>query len=160
VSGQRHATAALPRERPGTHCIGGLKGPRTGLDGCRKSRPTGTRSSDHSESLYRLSSPGSHKIWVTVNWQPSDAHVAIQTGISNWINIAIYRNTDTIYTRRKTWYGNGVFCCTPLLATPRPSMLRTQTKLQQGHSDHALPCRITLSFSRTNDDSCSEAEVR
>ena len=25
-----------PRERPGTHCIGGWVGPRAGLDGCRK----------------------------------------------------------------------------------------------------------------------------
>ena len=30
---------SLPRERPGTHCIGGLVGPRAGLDRCRKSRP-------------------------------------------------------------------------------------------------------------------------
>ena len=28
-----------PRERPGTHCIGGWVGPRAGLDGCGKSRP-------------------------------------------------------------------------------------------------------------------------
>ena len=27
-----------PRERPGTHCIGGWVVPRAGLDGCRKSR--------------------------------------------------------------------------------------------------------------------------
>jgi hypothetical protein len=27
-----------PRERPGTHCIGGWVGPRTGLDVCEKSR--------------------------------------------------------------------------------------------------------------------------
>ena len=41
VGGQRHAPAALyPRERPGTHCIGGWVGPRAGLDGCGKSRPT------------------------------------------------------------------------------------------------------------------------
>ena len=26
-----------PRERPGTHCIGGRVGPRAGLDGCGKS---------------------------------------------------------------------------------------------------------------------------
>jgi hypothetical protein len=39
VSGQRHAPAALPRERPGTHCIGSWVGPRAGLDGCVKSRP-------------------------------------------------------------------------------------------------------------------------
>ena len=48
VRGQRHAPAALyPRERPGTHCIGGWVGPRAGLDKCGKSRPpTGIRSSD------------------------------------------------------------------------------------------------------------------
>ena len=28
-----------PRERPGTHCIGGCVGPRACLDGCGKSRP-------------------------------------------------------------------------------------------------------------------------
>ena len=28
-----------PREKPGTHCIGGWVGPRAGLDGCGKSRP-------------------------------------------------------------------------------------------------------------------------
>ena len=47
-----------PQERPGTHCIGGWVGPRAGLDGCGKSRPTGIRSPDRtarSASLYRLS---------------------------------------------------------------------------------------------------------
>jgi len=40
VRGQRHAPAALyPQERPGTHCIGGWVGPRTGLDSFGKSRP-------------------------------------------------------------------------------------------------------------------------
>jgi hypothetical protein len=33
VGGQRHTPPALPRERPGTHCIGGWVGPRAGLDG-------------------------------------------------------------------------------------------------------------------------------
>ena len=39
VRGQRHAPAALPRERPGTHFIRGWVGPRAGLDGCGKSCP-------------------------------------------------------------------------------------------------------------------------
>ena len=39
VSGQRRARAVLSSERPGTHFIGGWVGPRTGLDGCGKSRP-------------------------------------------------------------------------------------------------------------------------
>jgi hypothetical protein len=41
VGGQRHAPTALPPgKRPGTHFIGGCVGPRAGLDGCVKSRPT------------------------------------------------------------------------------------------------------------------------
>ena len=52
-----------PRERPGTHSIGGCVGPRACLDGCGISRPppTAIRSPDRparSESLYRLSYPG------------------------------------------------------------------------------------------------------
>ena len=49
-----------PRERPGTHCIGGWVGPRVDLDGCGKSS-TGIRSPDRparSQSLYRLSYRG------------------------------------------------------------------------------------------------------
>ena len=57
VSGQRHAPVAIyPREKSGTHCIGGWLGPRAGLDGCGRSRPppTGIRTPDRparSESL-------------------------------------------------------------------------------------------------------------
>ena len=40
MRGQCHAPAALyPRERLGTHYIGGWVGPRAGLDRCGKSRP-------------------------------------------------------------------------------------------------------------------------
>ena len=35
-----------PRESPATHCTGGWVGPRAGLDGCEKSRPSGFRSPD------------------------------------------------------------------------------------------------------------------
>ena len=55
-----------PRERPGTHCKGGWVGPRAGLDGCGKPRPTEIRSPDRpacSESLYRLSYRGRH-MWL------------------------------------------------------------------------------------------------
>jgi hypothetical protein len=48
------------RFTPGTHCIGGWVGPRGGLDGYGKSRPTGIRSPNRkarSESLYGLSYP-------------------------------------------------------------------------------------------------------
>ena len=46
-----------PRERLGTHCIGGGVGPRAGLDGCGKPRPH--RDSIPGPSLYRLRYPGS-----------------------------------------------------------------------------------------------------
>ena len=47
LDGQCHALAALPRERPGTHCTGGWVGPRCGMDGCGKSRsPTSIWSPD------------------------------------------------------------------------------------------------------------------
>jgi len=39
LGGQRHAPAAFPPGRPGTHCIGGCVGPRASLDGCGKSAP-------------------------------------------------------------------------------------------------------------------------
>ena len=39
VGGERHAPAALPPVRLGTHCIGGWVDPRAGLDGCGKSCP-------------------------------------------------------------------------------------------------------------------------
>jgi hypothetical protein len=39
MSGQRHALAALPPGRPGTHCTGGWVSPTAGLEGCEKSRP-------------------------------------------------------------------------------------------------------------------------
>jgi hypothetical protein len=51
-----------PRERPGTHCIGGWVDPTAGLDGCRKSRPhRDFRVPDRlapRESLFRLSYSG------------------------------------------------------------------------------------------------------
>ena len=49
-----------PRKRPGTHCTGGLVGPRAGLDRCGKSHLIGIRSPDrltHSHSLHRLRYP-------------------------------------------------------------------------------------------------------
>jgi hypothetical protein len=41
LGGERHTSAAIPPERPGTHCIGGWVGPRAGLEGCRKTLPNG-----------------------------------------------------------------------------------------------------------------------
>ena len=56
------ASVGFIYKEPGTHCIGGWVGPRTGLDGWGNSRPQGVWSPDRrarSESLYRLSYPGS-----------------------------------------------------------------------------------------------------
>ena len=44
IGGQHHDPVAFtnpppPRERPGTHCMGGWVGPRAGVDECGKSRP-------------------------------------------------------------------------------------------------------------------------
>ena len=50
VGGQRHAPAALPPGKTGTHCIGGWVGPRAGLDGCGKPCP-------HPDSIPGPSSP-------------------------------------------------------------------------------------------------------
>jgi hypothetical protein len=62
VGGQRHASAALPQESPGTQCTGGWVDPRGRSGRVRKiSPPTGIRSADcpaRSHSLYRLSYPG------------------------------------------------------------------------------------------------------
>ena len=52
-----HPSRFFPRERLGTHCIGGWVGPRAGPDGCGKGPATGIRSAyrpTRSESLYRL----------------------------------------------------------------------------------------------------------
>ena len=60
VGGQRHAPAAIPPERPGTHRIGSWVGPPAGLERRGKSH-TGIRSPDRparSESLYRLTYAG------------------------------------------------------------------------------------------------------
>ena len=53
------------QERPSTHCIGGVVGPRTGLDSWEKSRPAQGFNPwivqpvvARSESLYRLHYPG------------------------------------------------------------------------------------------------------
>ena len=61
MCGQGQAPAPLPRERPGTHCIGDWVGPRAGPRVAENLAPTGIRSPDlpaRSQSLYRLSYPG------------------------------------------------------------------------------------------------------
>jgi hypothetical protein len=53
-----------PWKRPGTHCTGGWVDPWASLDVCGKYRRTRIRSPAHparSQSLYRLSYPGSQR---------------------------------------------------------------------------------------------------
>jgi len=62
-----------PRERPGTHCIGGWVIHRAGLDEKKKSLPPPAPSfrspddSARSESLYRLSYPG-HRVFPVYSY--------------------------------------------------------------------------------------------
>jgi hypothetical protein len=46
LGGQRHALAAVPRERPGTHCIAWWVGPRAILYSEENLAPTGIRTPD------------------------------------------------------------------------------------------------------------------
>jgi hypothetical protein len=61
VGGQTHAPTALPPGRTRTHYVGGLVGPRAGLQSAEKLVRTGIRSREPpalSKSLYRLRYPG------------------------------------------------------------------------------------------------------
>jgi hypothetical protein len=64
VGDRRDALAALTGgKKPVTHFTGGTMGPRAVLKDAQNFAPKGFRSPDlpaHSESLYRLSSPGPH----------------------------------------------------------------------------------------------------
>jgi hypothetical protein len=66
VVGQRHTPAALsPGKRPGTHCIGGWWDPGPVWTGAENLATTEIRFPDspaRSESLYRMSYPGSD-VW-------------------------------------------------------------------------------------------------
>jgi hypothetical protein len=77
-SGQRHAQADLPREWPGTHCIGGWVDPMAGLEGGGKLRPIGIRSPDRparSELQYQLQYPGPQQNrYATLNQSPNTPH--------------------------------------------------------------------------------------
>ena len=81
VSGQRHAPAALPPERPGTYCITGLVGPRTSLDGCGKSR------------LHRYSVPGPSSLQrVAIPTDRSQPTVVVVSSIENLAITALSGN--------------------------------------------------------------------
>jgi hypothetical protein len=78
----------LPPENTGTHCTGGWVGPGAGLAGCRKSRPTGIKCPDcpaRSESLYRLSYPG------------SPTEMVLAKNYTNHSSSNTYQNLCTLY---------------------------------------------------------------
>jgi hypothetical protein len=55
MDSKRHALAALPREWPCNHCIGGWVCPKAGLDGCWESHPPPAfdpRTVQHKASCY------------------------------------------------------------------------------------------------------------
>jgi len=60
-----------PRDRRGTHCIGGWVGPRPVWTGAENLAPTGIPSPDRparSDSLYQLSYPGPLETEVSTNF--------------------------------------------------------------------------------------------
>jgi len=62
-------------ERPRTHCTGAWVGPRRGLDGCGKPRPTGNRFLDRpvrSKSLYQLSHSG--PFWKRIRMESGESY--------------------------------------------------------------------------------------
>jgi hypothetical protein len=74
VDSQRHAPAALPRERPGTHCIGEWVGPRTGLKACGKPR-------FHQASIPRPSSPERVTVPTELSWPSDDLGQVVIYGV-------------------------------------------------------------------------------
>jgi hypothetical protein len=106
-----------PRERPGTHYVGGWVGPRAGVDRCGKTHPAEIRSLNHpacSESLYllRYPDPCTHK------------HI---------VQNLTARNTKAFGNGRATFFGYGVewgvLCYAIILESTRllslPSFLET-----------------------------------
>ena len=69
-----------PLERPGTHCIGGWVGTRTGLDGCGKSRP-------HWDSIPGLPSPQRVAI-LSALYRPTDCDIPAHTLCKTVIKIS------------------------------------------------------------------------
>jgi hypothetical protein len=128
-----------PRERPGTHCIGGWVGPRAGLDGCGKSCPIGIRSPDRpsrSESLYRLSYPGRHYYYYYLPQLCFLSVVIVLTVVQTKqirINIHKRKNTKTYYEQYKnTAHTSTHITKTPLTYTHPHITKQVQTTTVQG----------------------------
>ena len=70
-----------PRERHGTHCIGGWVGPRAGLDECGKSRP-------HRDSIPRSSSPWQVATPTELSW-PHMCIILLTCLLTPWIRVLL-----------------------------------------------------------------------
>jgi len=80
-AGQCHALATLPPgKRPGTHCIGGWVGPRTGLDGCRKSHPYWDSIPGLSSTGVAELNPGDIVLWSHRNLEASETQFCNVSG--------------------------------------------------------------------------------
>ena len=86
VGGQRHALAALPPGKPGTNCIRGWVGPRTGLDGWGKSCP-------HRDSIPRPSSP--YRVAI-----PTELSLPTYTSLTQLLNHKIKQISITMWKKR------------------------------------------------------------
>jgi len=121
VGVQSHGPAALPRRRPGTHCIGGRVGPRAGLNGCGNSRR-------HCDSITRPSSrytdwaiPAYINLYILlISWQTYHLHVptVMKSGSLNLLansgplqacNRDCFTFTFTIYFNKYCRHWSSVF---------------------------------------------------
>jgi hypothetical protein len=98
-----------PRERHGTHSIGGWVGPRAGMDGCGKSR------------RHRDSIPG----------PPNPSRVAIPTELSRsigWMETSILQELDTFFFRTRFVFRT--VCSRPLAIRPDVTLILARVVCQ------------------------------
>jgi hypothetical protein len=95
VGGQRHGPAAFPRERSGTHCIGGWVGPRAALYGWGKPRPS-------REGL-------KVKVFLQEAWTGPRGSSSLKA--PDFLDVRYYKggrslaiSTGRLYPRRSPWY--------------------------------------------------------
>ena len=85
VNGQRYATAALPLDRPGTHCTGGWMGLGADLDGCGKSRHH-RRLNTKPSSRYRIA------VATTLSRLTSRVHTTSKSRV--WVDVVSFSETS------------------------------------------------------------------
>jgi len=172
VGGNATPLPLYPRERPGTHCIGGWVGPRSDLDGSGKPRIPGIRFPDRpalSESLQRLSFL-CRRVKNIVYW--SSRFLLRSLRIYRTRVISLVHNTRSfdcvlpLHTYKpRSWAEAGeatVAACSLLLCTYQikgtsaaPSLLPTDTRLRlRGTTGRAVDLTIDLSISLVHRERC------